>query len=590
MPGKKYYFWRTVNPNRLKWAKLFLAAVMSVFTLRLFQLQILQGNYYYSEAEENRIQYYNIPAPRGRLFDRNGLELAGNQPSYSLLISPQGLSNIERERIIGEIQKLTARPAKELKKNLEEVYKYPFGVVNIASYLKRDEIIKIEENMHHLPGVTVQIEPRRRYRYGENGSHLLGYIGEIDKRELAVLKGFGYKMRDRVGKFGLEKVYDRVLRGRDGYRKVEVGAGGKHRKVLSTLKPQIGNDLLLTLDWELQQAARKTLGDRPGAVVAMNPKTGEILVWLSQPGFNPEDFTMPLTKEKADRIFNNPLHPLFDRVIQGQYAPGSIFKIVTAVAALESGEFSKETSYTCNGFITIGFDNKVYRCWKNKKHGQLKLIDAIANSCNVYFYQLGMAVGPERIKAAAENFGLGKPSQKIFSREKSGLIPSPEWKKKNFGIGWYPGDSANMSVGQGFVLVNPFQLLRLVSTVASEGKIYRPYVVKMIISPEGRVIEKNSPKLERELNISKETFEIIKTAMKGVVEYGTAQWLNLPLKVAGKTGTAENPAGDDHAWFACFAPYDDPEIAIVVLVENGGYGSTAAMPVAREILRTRFLK
>jgi penicillin-binding protein 2 len=295
-----------------------------------------------------------------------------------------------------------------------------------------------------------------------------------------------------------------------------------------------------------------------------------------------------LSTDKLRKIFTDPGHPLFDRVIQGQYAPGSLFKLVTAMAALESKEFDINKEYTCNGYITIGYDRRIYRCWKDKKHGKLNMLDAIAHSCNVYFYQLGMDLGYAPIRNAGRSMGIGAVSQDIFEGEKSGLLPDEQWKKKRFGIGWYPGDSANMSVGQGYVLVNPFQVLRVISAIAAEGRVYTPHLLKMVISPDGKVVTKNTPHLERELIVSNSTLKTLKDAMTKVTEYGTAQYLNVPFEAAAKTGTAENPHGDDHAWFACFAPVDSPQIAVVVLVENGGYGSTAAMPVAREILKEFF--
>lgn len=589
MPGKKYYFWRT-GPNRpFNWARIILISSFFIFASRLVYLQIIKGNYYWLKAEKNRIQYFHLPAPRGRIFDRNGIILAGNQPNFSLFISPQGLSTGEKNKIITKIHKITGRSKEKILKRFNTINYRPFGIINLVPYLSKDEIIAIEENSHYLPGVSIQVEPRRKYSFGENGSHFLGYLGEINSFELGKFKKYGYKLKDMIGKSGLEKVYDRKLRGNDGFQEIEIEVKGTHRKLLQTYNPRIGNDLLLTIDLNLQKVAYRAMTDKYGTVLVMNPNTGEILVWLSKPGFNPEDFTLPLTSDEAKLIFDNPHHPLFNRIIQGQYAPGSIFKLITAITALESKLSARSKEYICNGYIRIGYDNKIYRCWKDKKHGKLGLLDAIANSCNVYFYQLGRDVGAEDIYKTALKMGLGSSSQRIFKGENLGLIPSPEWKKNKFGVGWYPGDTANTSVGQGYVLVNPMQILKLVSAVAASGKVYAPYLVRMIISSSGKVIEKYSPKQERNIDISPATFEIIKEAMMKVTEYGTAQFLNLPFDVASKTSTAETPSGEDHAWFICFAPVDVPEIAIVVLVENGGYGSVAAMPVAREILKARFL-
>jgi penicillin-binding protein 2 len=590
LPGKKYYFWRNLPVRKFRVLKIWIILFLSIFFFRLFHIQILKGNYYWKKAEENRIQYFYIPAPRGRIFDRNGTELAGNQPGYSLYVALRGLNNALKDKIAIKISEIINFPKEKVLERFKSKDILPFEVIRLMSHLSRDEIAKIEENMHHLPQTSIQIEPLRKYPLGTNGAHLLGYIGEINKLELSKLKKYGYKLKDKIGKSGIEKVYDRQLRGYEGYQEIEVEVSGNHCGIVKSCNPKIGNDLLLTIDWKLQQAAKKAMGDRAGAVVAMNPKSGEILVWLSQPGFNPQHFTLPLTQDRAKEIFQNPEHPLFDRIIKGQYAPGSIFKLITAMTALESDDENINREYVCNRSITVGYDRKVFRCWKNKKHGKLSLIEAIANSCNVYFYQLGMDMGVENMYKTAKKMGFGEISQNIFEGESKGLIPNSKWKKTQFNRGWYPGDNANMSVGQGYVLVSPMQLLKMISTIATNGEMYVPHFVKMIVSPERKIIKKNKPRIEKHADISEFTFEKIKEGMRGVTEYGTAQFLNIPLEVAGKTGTAEAPGGKDNAWFACFAPIDDPQIAIVVLVENGGYGSVAAMPVAREILKEKFLK
>ncbi len=588
MPFNRYYSVGGPSKNSYSWFRLLLVALFTVFLGRLLYLQVIKGDYYWARAERNRIQYFFIKAPRGRIFSRAGRKLVGNQPIYSLFMDTEGLDSGKKKRITGKISELTGRSLKDINKGFDLKQKQPFGVVEIISNLSRDEIMKIEENSHYLPGVFIQVKNRRRYPYGENGAHLFGYIGAINKEELSTLRPRGFKLKDNIGKTGIEKSYDGYLRGNDGFRKIEVGVKGEHRKLISRRPPKIGDDIILTIDWELQEVAYKALGDRAGAVVVMEPKTGEILVWLSKPGFNPEDFTLPFSKEQAAEIFQDPKHPLYDRNIQGEYAPGSAFKIVTALAALESGKAVEETEYTCNGSIRIGLDRKLYRCWKGKKHGTLDLKDAIAKSCNVYFYQLGMDTGVKIIRDMALKMGFSKRSQDIFDYENTGQIPSAGWKKQKFNRIWCPGDTANMSVGQGYVLVNPMQMLKAVSAVAATGKVMKPRLVKMILSPEGEVIEKRGPAIEEILEVNKDNLNFIKKAMRAVTKYGTAQYLNLNLDVASKTGTAENPHGDDHAWYVGFAPVDEPSIAVVVFVENGGYGSVAAMPVAREIFKDKF--
>ncbi|MDA3792846.1 MAG: penicillin-binding protein 2 [Elusimicrobia bacterium] len=584
----RYYSIGTPSKKGYSWPRLLLAVLFTVIAGRLLYLQIIKGNYYWQRAERNRIQNFFIKAPRGRIFSRKGTNLVGNQPIYSLLLATEGLDSKIKKQLAGKISKLTGRSLKEINRGFDLKEKQPFGVVEIISNLSTEEIMKIEESSHYLPNVFIQVNSRRKYPYGDNGAHLFGYIGEVSREELSARRSGGFKLKDKIGKTGIEKSYDDYLRGSDGFKKIEVGVKGEHRKLITSRPPKIGNDIILTIDWDLQEAAYRALGDRAGAVVAMEPDTGEILVWLSKPGFNPEDFTLPFSKARAEKIFHDPKHPLYDRNIQGEYAPGSLFKVVTALSALESGKADPNTEYTCRGSIRIGYDRKLYRCWKNTKHGRLDLKDAIANSCNVYFYQLGMETGVDIIRDMALRMGFSKKSQEIFDYENTGLIPSASWKKKKFNRIWYPGDSANMSVGQGYVLVNPMQLLKAFSAVAASGKVLKPRLVKMILSPEGEVIEKREPIVEKTLDIDKKNLAFLKKAMRSVTEYGTAQYLNLNMDVASKTGTAENPHGEDHAWYAGFAPVENPRIAVVVLVENGGYGSVASMPVAREIYKAKF--
>ncbi|MFH1414940.1 MAG: penicillin-binding protein 2 [Elusimicrobiota bacterium] len=590
MPGKKYYFWwKNQHSRRFTWLKVSIVVFWGIFIFRLFYLQLIEGNYYWMKAENNRLQYYRLQAPRGLIFDRNGTKLVGNQPRYSLYVSMQGLLNEEKRSISRRLSEITGINKEKILERFSSGDRLPFSVVKLISHLSSEEIARIEENIHHLPHTSIQIEHRRRYPFGKNGSHILGYLGKISNKSLNEMKKYGYRLRDEIGKCGVEKKYDLMVRGEDGYSEVEVEVSGRQQRVIKTCDAKIGNNLLLTIDWDLQETAMKAMGDKEGAVVAMDPGTGEILVWLSKPGFDPEDFTLPLTADKAEELFKDPRHPLYDRVIQGQYAPGSIFKLITALAALEEDEENVEQEFTCDGAIVLGYDRRVFRCWKDKHHGKLKLLDAIANSCNVYFYQLGIKTGAYNIYRTAKKMGLGKPAQNMFEKEKSGNIPDARWKKEYFGSGWYPGDTANMSVGQGYVLVNPLQLLRMVSAIAMKGMSYEPYLLKLVISPDRKVILKNTPKLEEKINISEAIFDKIIDGMERVTKYGTAQFLNLPLEVASKTGTAESPGGEDNSWYVCFAPVDDPQIAIVVLVENGGYGSVAAMPVAREILKKKFL-
>ena len=587
MPGKNYYFWRDAKKRDAGWLKPVLYIIFALLLLRVAHLQLLKGSDYFRMTEANRLQYFRVPAPRGRVYDRNGEKLAGGYPSYSLFISPEGLEAHEKKDIAEKVEKFTGRSADRILARFHSSERQPFGVVVLATHLSKEEILKIEENFHHIPRAFIHSDPSRYYPYGEDFSHLIGYTGQISNEELSRLRRHGYRMRDRIGKAGIERVYDRVVRGLDGYQEVEVGVTGHHRKILNVIEPQPGNDLLLTIDRDLQLAAARALGDRAGSVVAMNPKTGEILIWLSKPGYDPDAFTAPLTRRQVEEIFQNPLHPLFNRPIQGQYPPGSLFKLVTAAAALEEG-VGPGTRYNCQGHIVVGQDKRVFRCWRDSRHGNIDMAEALSDSCNIYFYYLGMDVGSRVMRSMAEKMGFASRSQGIFPGERTGVIPDPDWKRSNVGGGWNPGDSANMSVGQGFVLATPMQLLKMTSMIAADGTRMKPYAVRMVVDRNGNLKQQFLPEQERPLNVSEQTLGVLKNGMEMAVTDGTASFFNVPVSAAAKTGTAQNPFGEDHAWFAAYAPAEDPEIAIVVMVEHGGYGSVAAMPVARAVFREKF--
>ncbi len=588
MPGKKYYFWRKRGRRKYDGIRIFIVVIFSIFFLRLVELQLLKGDYYWKLAEQNRVRYFRISAPRGRIFDRNGIELAGTTPAYSVVVSPEHLSRREKENISNIIGKITGHSEKEIMTRLYSERREPFGVISIASYLTKEEIIQIMENLHYIPQVFIQTNPVRKYNYGNKTSHLLGYTGAMAREEYIRLRQLGYTIRDRIGKTGIEKAYDSLLRGIDGFQEIETGPAGEHREVLSTKDPERGNDLLLTIDWNLQNTAAEVMGSRAGSVVAMDPNTGEILVWLSKPGYDPDLFLKPKTTEEVREIFEDERLPFFNRILQGQYPPGSLMKPAVAAAAVEYAGLTEETRYDCKGFIEVGRDERIFRCWEEREHGEINMLDAVAESCNVYFYRLGLDIGGRKIKEAAELLGLGRRSQNIFMNERMGVVPDPEWKRANIGSGWFHGDTVNLSVGQGYIGVNPMQVLRMYAAIASRGKVFEPHLVKIAVSPEGEIMHRREPNLEGQIGFSDYTFAILGESMRRAVEFGTARFLNLPLEVAAKTGTAQTSAGEDHAWFACYAPFNDPEIVIVVMVEHAGYGAVEALPVARAILQQAF--
>ncbi len=591
MPGKKYYFWRHYAGKKLLWPVIVLSVFSLIIFLRLVQLQLVQGSYYLNRADRNRIHYSYIRAPRGEILDRRGEVLAGNRPNYSLYVSLEGLTDAHKKEIARILQELTARSVEDTMQRFASIERGREGSAVLFRHLSRDEIITIEENHHRLPRVFIQTNPIRKYPQGESISHFTGYIGEINPSELQRMMRYGYRMGDIIGKTGIEKEFEHYLMGRRGYRKIEVGVIGRHRKILEEVEPQIGSHIVTTIDARLQRTAAEAMGENHGAVIAMDPGTGEILVWLSSPGFNPEEFTVALEPARARDLFADPMNPLFDRVIKGQFSPGSVFKSVVAMAALESDPASSEIEYNCTGSIEIGFDRRVFRCWKEGGHGRVDMKQAIAESCNVYFYQTGLRVGHDKIVNMSRRAGLGARVQKLLSGEMPGLIPSSSWKERTVREIWYPGDTANLSIGQGYILVTPVQLLRLTSLIACEGRYREPYGVRMIVSGDGKEVKKFDSPATQKAEINPEDVLFVKNALREAVQYGTGasiRFYGVGAETGGKTGTSQNPFGDDHGWFTAFAPVDNPQIAIVVLVEHGGTGSVSALPVAAAVLREKF--
>jgi penicillin-binding protein 2 len=433
----------------------------------------------------------------------------------------------------------------------------------------------------------------------------MGYLGEIDEDELKQSRDAPYRMGDMIGKNGVEYQWEADLKGVDGGRQIEVDALGREIKPLRSVEPFPGNNLILTLDLELQKVAEEAFQDKSGALIAMDPKTGRILAMVSKPSFDPNLFARNISTEEWKSLMENPGHPLQNKGIQGQYPPGSVFKIITAIAGLESGIIDPDTQMPCTGIYTYG--NRDFRCWKDGGHGRLSLHRAIVESCDIFFYQVGLKVGVDLIARYANEFGLGRTTGISLPHEKPGIVPSTSWKKKSSGAPWYSGETLSLAVGQGYLNTTPLQLLSLISAIANGGKLYFPQVVERVENIYGDVLDEYPPIEQGRVNVSENTLHIIQEALLGAVNepHGTGLACALKeVKVSGKTGTAqvirmpENfQRGDmdrmplrfkDHAWFVAYAPYEDPTIAIVVLVEHGGFGAAAAVPIAKKVLERFF--
>jgi penicillin-binding protein 2 len=586
-------------------AALVAAACFTVLLGRLWYLQLLQGEEFRAKSENNRIRLVDVPPRRGQIYDAKGRILADNRPAFTLAVVPEDVADWDR---------LTARLSALIGLSPEEVARarraargqQPFKPIRLRSHLNRHELAVLETFRYELAGVKVLVEYRRAYLAALETAHVVGYLGEINKKELARVPSSLYRLGDYVGRYGLEKSRERVLHGRRGARQVEVDALGRELEVLEEVEAQPGHDLVLSIDLDLQRAAARAMGSEAGAVVAMNPNNGQVYCLYSSPSFNQNDFITGLTPAEWKRMVGDERHPLKDRAVSGVYPPGSTYKIVTAAAALAEGVITPETSFFCGGQIPFG--RRYYKCWAIKKggHGHVALHEALRESCDVYFYRVGLRLGVEKLAEYARAFGLGRPTGVPLPHEAAGHVPDSEWKKRRFGEPWQEGETLSLSIGQGFTQVTPLQLARMVSVVANGGRLVTPTLVKTVIPVGGEPVPEPAGLMKR-VPVAPEHLRLIHRGLVGVVHepHGTARRARLPgITVAGKTGTAQvvslaffKSFGDeenvpwrfrDHALFVCYAPAEAPEIAVAVVAEHGGHGGSDAAPVARAVLEAYF--
>lgn len=586
--------------ERFRYLKLFVAGAFLLIFVYLWYLQVIRGSDLRQLSENNRIRIREMVADRGMLLDRKGQILAHNRPSFDVFLVPEDIrTNPEALEKIGEILNL---PREEIGEKVKGVKRRPaFRPIKLKSDIDWDRLALIESNRIHLPGILVDVRPRRAYYHGALASHLLGYIGEVDENELKQMKDRIYRMGAMIGKYGVEYEWENQLKGVDGGRQIEVDALGREIKPLRSVEPFPGNNVILTIDFDLQKAAEEAYQDRNGALVAMDPKTGCILAMVSKPSFDPSIFARGVSAEEWKALMDHPFHPLRNKGIQGQYPPGSVFKIVTAIAGLETETITPQTQITCTGVFPYG--NRDFRCWKEKGHGTLNLHQALVESCDVYFYQVGLKVGVDGIAHYAGELGLGRKTGIGLPHEKAGIVPTTSWKKRRFGASWYSGETLSVAVGQGYLNTTPLQILMLISAVANGGRLHLPRVVERVENIYGEKLREYFSEEKGRANISEKTLRVIQEALMGAVNEprGTGYASALKqVKVAGKTGTAQVvrmaidfKKGDmnrmplkfrDHAWFAAYAPFEDPQIAVAVLVEHGGYGGAAAAPIAKKVI------
>lgn len=605
-----------MNPKlleqRLTYMTLIAILIFAILIGRLGYLQLVEGEKYEKMATENRIRLLPLAAPRGDILDRKGRPLVTSRLAPVVSVVPMDMN--DPDHVLGRLSEILGYDVKKTVndtiKRLQERKEYrPYTPIRIATDADITTLTKIAEHQLELPGVMVEEQPVRDYLLGDVGAHVLGYVREISKEELETWRDKGYKMGDIVGKTGLERVYDEYLRGEPGGQQVEVDADGRAVKILpGRKKPIPGCNIKLTLDKDVQEAAvlglraamdsiKREFPTKAGTAVAIDVKTGGILAMASEPSFDPNIFTKETIPSDIWTSINDPKwQPQLNRAIRGVYPPGSTFKMVTATAGLETGTIGPEDTIVDRG---VYWRVEPKKCWKSGGHGVVNLTRAIAVSCNVYFYDLGYRVGIDNLNKYAALYGLGQPTGvDLYPVEASGLLATPEWKLENYktlGLRqpepWQPGETLSAAIGQGFSSFTPLQMANYIATLANGGTRYRPYFASEIVAPDGQVERMVEPQVVEELNLKPETVAALRKGMYLVTQgEGTAAYYfqGFPLKVAGKTGTAQNSQGADHGWFVGFAPYDNPEIAVAVLVEQGGHGGSAAAPVAKAMFEAYF--
>jgi penicillin-binding protein 2 len=557
---------------------------------QLWYLQALEGGRLQEMSEKNRIRIRPVAAPRGILFDRNGLPLVDNRPAFTLSLIPREIE--DRDTVLARLSVLLRIPLPELQDALDRVPADSLRPQRIRRGLTMEDVTRIEERRLELPGVVVEVEPQRVYPTSTFAAHLLGYVREVSEEHL---KDGRYRRGDMIGQSGLERLLDEYLRGRDGGEQIEVDALGRPVRIMRREEPDPGAQVITTVDRRIQEAAERAMSGRAGAVVVMDPRNGDVLALTSSPAFALDQFTGNLERDEWLRLVRDPLTPLMNRALQSQYAPGSVFKIVVAAAGLQEGSLVPMDRTYCNGRFHLG--GWTFKDWKEGGHGHVDLRRALIQSCNIFFYQAGLKVGPEAVLRYARAFGLGAVPGTDLGGEKPGVVPMVRPARSRQGRGWHGGDTVNIAIGQGRLLVTPMQIARMMGAVANGGILWKPRLVQRVERADGTVAYASSSKMTGQVNLSPAVWAFLRHALAGVVnEGGTGAAARIPgIQVAGKTGTAQSVAksdaakGQDHAWFASFAPADDPEVVVVVLVERGGKGGQVAAPIARQIYDALFL-
>ncbi len=583
----------------------FVLVMLLLLLARFVYLQVVKHSHYQTLAENNRISVVPIVPNRGLILDRNGVVLAHSYSGYTLEITPSKVGDLEATiEQLAQIVEIQPKDRKRFKKLLTE--RRDFESLPIRNRLSDEEVARFAAQRYRFDGVEIKARPFREYPYRELTSHLIGYIGRINESDIQQLeeddRAANYRGSDYIGKTGIEQSYETELHGKTGVEQVEVDAGGRGVRVLSRAAPVSGNDLVLTLDAALQEIADRAFGNYRGALVAIDPNNGEVLAFVSRPGYDPNLFIDGIDEQSWSELNNSPDVPLNNRALRGQYPPGSTIKPFMALAGLHYGKRSPAYTISDPGYYTLPGSAHHYRDWKKGGHGSVDLFKSIVVSCDTYYYGLATELGIDNIHAHLSQFGFGKKTGIDLEGEATGLLPSQEWKQRRYQQKWYAGDTVSAGIGQGYDLVTPTQLAYATAILANDGMGYRPHLVRQVRRAGDNIAAVQEAPLDHDFKPNPEHLALVKRALAAVMQPGgtaAGAGAGAPYGIAGKTGTAQvigMKQGEqyiesqvqeryrDHAWFIAFAPADKPKIALAVLAENGGHGGSVAAPIARKVL------
>ncbi len=537
-------------------------------------MQVIRGDEFAQMSERNYIRLIPLEAPRGRVFDSQGRLLAANRPSFDIVAIPEDV----KPTTFAQLAPLLDLTPLEVRKRLAEKREYNFAPAVIAEDVSQELAYTIEEHRPELPGVSVRVSGIRYYPYEKTASHIIGYIGKISPTEYAKSDRGRFGMSSMVGRAGLERAFDEDLRGWRGGKTLQVNSAGRLVKVISARNPEPGKDLRLTIDLEFQKKIMKIIEGKTATIAVIDLESEGLLALASTPAYDPNVFVSAVRSDERAELLKSSRSPLLDRAMNSAYPPGSIFKLITGLAGLETGAIQPGSRFYCGGKFFSSSRARPMKCWWHTGHGSINLYESLERSCNVYFYNLSRKVGPDQIAYHARLFGFGAPFSLESGQVTAGLIPDPQWKTKKMHDKWYEGETLNMGIGQGYVQSNPLQILRMTAMIAKDGEIVEPHLIQKEKDPKAR-----KPRLP----VKRENLEALRKGMFQVVQspYGTGQLARVQFgKLAAKTGTAQNPPHEPHSWMTGFIPFNKPKLALVVFVENGGSGGITAGKIMNEVL------